>query len=228
MRCGVRCGVPHSYALSGSVLAVGPHVRASDRTHAVEACITPLSPGYPGSVTATSPTNPDVDNNSVANPGLVRKIYNQLQGVIHEFAKFGAVGLSALVVDIGLFNILLYAGPLEGKPLTAKAISVAVATTFAYLGNRFWTFKHRGGSGPTRELLLFFGLNGVAMLIAMGCLWFSHYALGFTSPLADNISANVIGLGLGTLFRFWSYRKFVFPEVDDAEERKRLMGSVEI
>ena len=58
---------------------------------------------------------------------------------------------------------------------------------------------------------MFFGLNGVAMLIAVGCLWFSHYVLGFTSALADNISANVIGLGLGTLFRFWSYRKWVFP-----------------
>ena len=186
----------------------------------------PPHAGYPGSVPATSPVNSHVDD--VTNPGLVRNLYNKLQGVIHEFAKFGTVGLSALVVDIGLFNLLLYAGPLEGKPLTAKAVSVAVATTFAYLGNRFWTFKHRGGAGPTRELLLFFGLNGVAMLIAMGCLWFSHYALGLTSPLADNISANVIGLGLGTLFRFWSYRKFVFPEVDDDEERKRLMGSVEI
>lgn len=155
-------------------------------------------------------------------------MYGRLQGLIHEAAKFGTVGLSALVVDIGLFNFLLYVGPLQGKPLTAKAVSVAVATTFAYFGNRFWTFKHRGNTGYAREYLLFFGLNGVAMLIAMGCLWISHYALGLTSPLADNISANVIGLGLGTLFRFWSYRKFVFPEVTDDEERKRLMGTVEI
>lgn len=155
-------------------------------------------------------------------------MYGRLQGLIHEAAKFGTVGLTALVVDIGLFNFLLYAGPLQGKPLTAKAVSVAVATTFAYFGNRFWTFKHRGNTGYAREYLLFFGLNGVAMLIAMGCLWISHYALGLTSPLADNIAANVIGLGLGTLFRFWSYRKFVFPEVTDEEERKRLMGTVEI
>ncbi|MSW42688.1 MAG: GtrA family protein, partial [Actinobacteria bacterium] len=38
-----------------------------------------------------------------------------------------------------------------------------------------------------------------------------------TSPLADNVSANVIGLGLGTIFRFWSYRRWVFPEVVSAE-----------
>lgn len=68
-----------------------------------------------------------------------------------------------------------------------------------------------------KEYLMFFALNGVAMLIAVTCLWFSHYVLGLDSPLADNISANVIGLGLGTLFRFWSYRKWVFPAIP-AEE----------
>jgi len=155
-------------------------------------------------------------------------LYQRLQGLIHELAKFGIVGLSALVVDIGLFNLLLYFGPLDGKPLTAKVVSVAAATTVAYFGNRFWTFKHRGRTSFAREYMLFFALNGVAMLIAVGCLWVSHYALGFESALADNISANVIGLGLGTMFRFWSYRKFVFPEVDDPEERERLMGTVEI
>ena len=65
-----------------------------------------------------------------------------------------------------------------------------------------------------------FLLNGIAMLIALACLWFSHYLLGLTSALADNISANVVGLALGTLFRFWSYRKWVFPAVpaDAADE----------
>ena len=160
--------------------------------------------------------------------GLVARGYAKVAGLIHEMAKFGIVGLSALVVDIGLFNVLLYFGPLEGKPLTAKVVSVAAATTVAYFGSRFWTFKHRGRTSFTREYVLFFALNGVAMLIAVGCLWFSHYALGFDSPLADNISANVIGLALGTMFRFWSYRKFVFPAVDDPEERERLIGTVEI
>ena len=132
------------------------------------------------------------------------------------------------MVDIGLFNLLLYFGPLDGKPLTAKVVSVAAATTVAYFGNRFWTFKHRGRTSFAREYMLFFALNGVAMLIAVGCLWVSHYALGFESALADNISANVIGLGLGTMFRFWSYRKFVFPEVDDAEERERILDTAAI
>lgn len=155
---------------------------------------------------------------------LARRAWAQVETLVHEIAKFGVVGLMAFVVDIGLFNVLRFAGgegPFYDKPLTAKAISVAVATTVAYFGNRYWTFRHRGRTHFTREYALFFVLNGVAMLIALGCLWFSHYALGLTSPLADNISANVVGLALGTLFRFWSYRRWVFPEVpDDAADRE--------
>jgi putative flippase GtrA len=48
------------------------------------------------------------------------------------------------------------------------------------------------------------------MGIAVACLWFSHYVLDLRSPLADNISANGVGLVLGTMFRFWTYRTFVF------------------
>jgi len=144
---------------------------------------------------------------------MLRSLYGRVENLVHEAAKFGVVGLVSLVVDVGLFNLLCYGtGPLHGKVLTAKIVSVSVATTVAYFGNRYWTFRHRGRTSFGREYVLFFVLNGVGLAISVGCLWFSHYALGLTSPLADNISANVIGLGLGTLFRFWSYRRWVFPE----------------
>ena len=136
--------------------------------------------------------------------------------LISELAKFGTVGLMALVIDVGLFNLLRFVGPegegvLFDKPLTAKVISVVVAVTFSYFMNRNWTYSERARSGFGKEYVLFFVINGIAMLIALGTLWFSHYVLGFTSPLADNISANVVGLVLGTLFRFWAYRTYVFP-----------------
>jgi putative flippase GtrA len=146
---------------------------------------------------------------------LVRALIDPFMGLIREFSKFGVVGLIALVVDVGLFNLLMFAGnpgPLADKPLTAKTIAVVVATTVSYILNRNWTFSHRGRTSVVREYGLFFLLNGLAMMITLSVLWFSHYALGLTSAIADNISANVIGLALGTVFRFWSYRKWVFPE----------------
>ena len=165
----------------------------------------------------------------VGDTSLLRSLYARVEHLVHEVAKFGIVGLVALVVDIGLFNLLRFSGgegPMYDKPLTAKIVSVSVATTVAYFGNRYWTFRHRGRTSFGREYLLFFVLNGVGLAISVGCLWLSHYALGFTSPLADNISANVIGLGLGTLFRFWSYRRWVFPEDVEAAGEETLATTV--
>lgn len=139
-----------------------------------------------------------------------------------ELGKFGVIGLIAYVIDLTVFNLLRFAGgegPLFDKPLTAKVISVLVATTFAYFGNRNWTFKDRTRSSFRREYTLFFVFNAVGMIISLSCLWISHYLLGFESALADNISANVIGLILGTIFRFWGYHNWVFPnDVSSVEQ----------
>ena len=137
--------------------------------------------------------------------------------VVRELVKFGVVGAVAFVVDITVFNLLRYAGPglLEDKPLTAKAISAAVATLVAWMGNRHWTFRRRRRVSARRELALFVLMNAVGMAIALGCLALSHYVLGFTTALADNIAANVVGLALGTAFRFYAYRLWVFSEVSE-------------
>lgn len=151
---------------------------------------------------------------------MLSAIKMRLGDLIHEAAKFGVVGLAAMVIDVGLFNVLMYGGGqglLAGKPLTAKVVSVVAAATFAYFGNRFWTFRDRESTGLAREYVLFFALNGIGMGIALACLWLSHYAFGLTSPLADNISANGVGLVLGTLFRFFSYRKWVFRKATTQE-----------
>ena len=150
---------------------------------------------------------------------LLDRVRGAIDVVYREVLKFGAVGAVAFVVDIGVFNylrtglLLTETGPLAHKPLTAKTISVAVATVVAWLGNRYWTFRHRRRSMPMREFVLFVVMNIGGLMIALACLAFSHYVLGLRSALADNISGNVIGLGLGTLFRFWAYRTLVFTEL---------------
>ena len=141
---------------------------------------------------------------------LLLAAYYRLSSLVRELLKFGVVGAVAFVVDVGLFNLVLFA---SDKPLTSKTVSTVTATTVAYVGNRYWTFRKRSRSGVRREYALFFLLNGVGLAIALTCLFVSHYVLGFTSPLADNIAANGVGLALGTVFRFWSYRRWVFPEL---------------
>jgi putative flippase GtrA len=134
-----------------------------------------------------------------------------------EIARFGTVGALAYLIDVGTFNLLQIDGlsPISHKPITSKIISSVLATCFAYAGNRYWAFAHREVGSHRQSLSLFFAFNGVGMAIASLCLAFTHYALGLTSTFADNFSANIFGTGLGTLFRFWAYRRFIFRDTQE-------------
>ena len=146
---------------------------------------------------------------------------DRLRRGIGELSRFGVVGLGAFIIDVGLFNILVHVGSpgvLEDRPLTAKTISTVVATLFAYRVNREWTWKHRQRRGWVREYSLYFLLNAIGLVITLLPLAFSRYVLGLDSALADNISANIVGVGFGTMFRFWAYRKWVFPAVEEEPE----------
>lgn len=144
------------------------------------------------------------------------RIRGGLEVLAREFAKFGVIGLFAFLIDLTLYNLLVFGlpgggdGPMNGIPLRAKIVSTAIATVFAWLGNRYWTFRGRRSTRVGREFLLFVWFNILGLAIALACLGFSRYVLGLDSQLADNISGNGVGLVLGTLFRFWAYRRFVF------------------
>lgn len=130
-----------------------------------------------------------------------------------EFMQFCTVGLGSYIVDVGLFNLLAYHlnVPLPGdRPMSAKVISVAVAVIFSWVMNRLWTFRDERNENRRREFVLFVLVNIGGMLIALGCLGVSRYMLGLRTQLADNISANIVGLILGTAFRYIMYRYVIF------------------
>jgi putative flippase GtrA len=161
-------------------------------------------------------------------PAAVSRLRGTIDVVYREMLKFGTVGAVAFVVDVGLFNLLtsdLWFGsgapPLDGHEKMAKIVSAGTATVVAWLGNRYWSFRHRRQASRGKEFLTFVVMNVIATGIAVLCLAVSHDLLGFTSKLADNLSGNVIGIGLGTLFRFWAYRTFVFTDFLDADGRDR-------
>ncbi len=149
------------------------------------------------------------------------RLRSMVDVVYRELIKFGAVGALAYITDVYVYNLLrtgvwpLSEAPLAHKPLLSKVISVAAAVVVAWLGNRYWTFRHRRRSAPRQEFVLFAVMNIGGLLISLACLGISHYALGFRSALADNISGNVVGIALGTVFRFWTYRTLVFTELRD-------------
>ncbi len=152
---------------------------------------------------------------STSRPGLLGGLEARVRGLVGELAKFGTVGLVSLVVDVAVFNAVL---SVVDKPLTAKVLSTVVSATNAFVLNRAWSFKDRVRTSVRREYGTFFVLNVVGLSISLLCLATSHYVLGFESRLADNLAANGVGLVLGTTFRFWSYRRFVWAAPSAVQE----------
>lgn len=130
-----------------------------------------------------------------------------------ELLKFGSVGAVAYVVGVGGFNLLVHipAAPLADKPITASLISGVFAVLVAYIGNRYWTWRDRPKNSLRREVIIFFAVNAVGLGFSALSLGISRYVFNLHSALSDNISANIIGVGLGTIFRFVGYRTWVFP-----------------
>ncbi len=164
--------------------------------------------GFESALTGRNMTTSERVIATESSPSLFTRLR---RGLLGYFVKFGLVGLVGLVVDVSLFNLLSLSGPgWWSEPLQAKFISTSVAIVVNWLGNRYWTFRRDKRSDVFRELVEFVAASVAGMLVTLATLWFTHYALGFDSLLADNISANVIGLGLGTLVRFALYRWWVW------------------
>lgn len=143
----------------------------------------------------------------------IRDFYARFTILIHEIAKFAIVGGIGFVVQMGITDGLHL--ELNVGPLKAVVIGYIVATAVTFIGNRYWAFRHRQGKGLGRESILFLLLNLAALGIQEAVVAFVHYSLGMTDALSYNI-ANLLGIGLGTLFRLWTYRKWVFLAVPEA------------
>ncbi|WP_130798359.1 GtrA family protein [Streptomyces otsuchiensis] len=135
----------------------------------------------------------------------------RLRRLVREAAKFGTVGALGFLVNVVVFNLCAQGAGIG--PLRSGVLATSAAICTNYLGNRYWTYRHADKTHRRREAGLFVLFSCAGMVIENGALALSHYGLGFTSPLADNVAKNVVGLGIASLFRFWSYRTWVFRGV---------------
>ena len=137
-----------------------------------------------------------------------------------EVVTFLAVGGVGYVVDVSSFNLLRSESFLSAvDPSYARVAAVALAMVVTYLGNRLFTWRGQPDGDRRREIALFIVFNMIGLGLSVATLVTSHDLLRLTSPLADNISANVVGLALGTLFRYWSYKTFVFATAPAVAQR---------
>ncbi|MBK0870699.1 MAG: GtrA family protein [Saccharopolyspora sp.] len=142
-----------------------------------------------------------------------------------ELLKFAVVGAITFFVDTAIFYGLKLT-ILVPKPVTAKVIAVLVATIASYVLNREWSFRTRGGRERHHEAALYFLFSGIGVALYAAPLWFSRYALHLQEPytsrfveeIADFTAAQIVGLLLGMAFRWWAFRRWVFPSGDSEQD----------
>ncbi|MGY1715122.1 GtrA family protein [Geodermatophilus sp. SYSU D01106] len=142
-------------------------------------------------------------------PALRRRVGSTWHLLLKELSAFGAVGAACFVLDVGLFQLLYTSG---SGAVTAKLVATVVSTTAAYLGHRFWSFAHRERSGYRREYVVFVLVNGLTLLIGLALVAFVRHPLGQEHALVLQ-AANVASIGLGTVIRWFAYRRWVFRAV---------------
>jgi putative flippase GtrA len=133
-----------------------------------------------------------------------------------EVVKFGAVGGAGLLVNLLVFNLVRHVTDLQ--VVRASVIATVVSIIFNYVGFRYFTYRDRDKSGRTRELTLFLLFSAVGLVIENGVLFLATYGFGWDSPLQSNVF-KFLGIGIATLFRFWSYRTWVFRTLPGDREQ---------
>jgi putative flippase GtrA len=131
----------------------------------------------------------------------------QLDQLMREVAKFGAVGGMGLLVNLAVFNLVRHTT--EVPVVRASILATVIAIAFNYVGFRYFTYRDRDKSGRTKELTLFLLFSVIGLVIENGILYAATYGYGWDSPLQSNVF-KFLGIGIATLFRFWSYRTWVF------------------
>lgn len=165
-------------------------------------------------------------------PRLSYRLMAWVRLLWREVAKFGTVGAIGFVIDTGLY-VWLISGPMADSAVKAKLVATGVATVFSWVANRYWTFRHRRQSNVAREAFLFLVMNAIGAAIQAGCVFIAQYGLGISSVLGLTIAGNVVGLFFATVFRYVSYRLWVFSEAMDAdpafrEDRRILTGAIDV
>lgn len=130
-----------------------------------------------------------------------------------EGVRFAVIGMFSTAVTIVVFNLLVHTGErpiLLDHPIEAYVLGMAVGTVVSFAGNRWWVFDAGDSPDLLRELVRFVLVNVAATALPSLCLAITRYVFDLRSVAADNISANVVGLLLATLFRYWAYKVLVF------------------
>ena len=139
-----------------------------------------------------------------------------------RFLKFAIVGAVGALIDFGVMNLLTTAG----MPLVpAGTISLLVAVTSNFIGNRYWTYPDSRSRRLTHQLTMFFAVNIAGVAIRLPILHFieppliralerMHFRATLSAEfLARNLTL-ALAIGIVMLWNFFMNRYWTYNDVD--------------
>jgi len=135
---------------------------------------------------------------------------------IHQAAKFFLVGAFSAVVDIKTYQIsaLLLAFITEGS-IISKSISFLIATVVKYGGNKIWVFEKNGKDGIKREVIQFFIITLIGMIIDVATFYYFTKVMGPQFSMQTKIweELSIIFAALAAaIWNFLGYKFLVFKK----------------
>ena len=141
---------------------------------------------------------------------IEKKVVPTVRKLYAEMLKFGVVGAIGVASDVGSSNLLW---KYTGLSRTVASVGgTCVATVTAYIGNRYWVFRHRPADARRREMAMFALISLVGLIIENSFVFVGDRVLGFHSIEAANVAKFILGLPVAGAFRFTTSHLFVFPE----------------
>jgi putative flippase GtrA len=136
-----------------------------------------------------------------------------------RFIRFAIVGTIGALVDFGVFNFLI--GVFQVEPVWANLGSFTVAVVSNFIWNRYWTYPDSRTKPLSRQLIEFFVVNLIGVLIRTpifavldGPLNQLFTQLRLPGPLSPEFLGNNSALGFAMIIvlfwnffvnRFWTY-----------------------
>ena len=134
-----------------------------------------------------------------------------------SFFKFLIVGIAGMVVDLTFSNLLRIS---EIAPNIAATIAAALAMLTTFTLNNIWSFNKNKIVGYTKVMKKFIPyalLSTVPIVVRFFLVGFMVGAFGNTLIIYN--LALFIAIGLGILWNYFSYKKFIWA--DKKEDPKK-------
>lgn len=133
-----------------------------------------------------------------------------MKKLIHQFMKFGVVGIIAFFIDYGLLFVLTEFGGINY--LVSATISFTVSVIFNYIASMRYVFTHKEDMSRRKEFVIFVVLSAIGLVINNVCMWAGVEIFG--------IHYMITKIGATAIVMVWNFvTRKIFLDAGDAPQQ---------